>query len=255
MGAHADGAVRAMGRGALANCLAVLRGQPSSQPRAPEPEEPVMPVLAASAVRRLQAEQLLAVVRAPDAGAAVRTAHALAAGGLRAIEITFTTPDAASAIAALAGDDDLFVGAGTVLTAEQAEAAIQAGAEFLVSPSLALPVLERGAAASVLTIPGAVTPTELVTASEHAEVVKLFPASLGGPSYMRAVLAPLPHLKLVPTGGVSVDNLGEWLAAGAFALGAGSDLCPGELIAAGDFGAITARARRYRAALDGLEGR
>jgi 2-dehydro-3-deoxyphosphogluconate aldolase/(4S)-4-hydroxy-2-oxoglutarate aldolase len=214
-----------------------------------------MPVLAASAVRRLQAEQLLAVVRAPDAGAAVRTAHALAAGGLRAIEITFTTPDAASAIAELADDDDLFVGAGTVLTVEQAEAAIQAGAEFLVSPSLAVPVLERGAAASVLTIPGAVTPTELVTASEHAEVVKLFPASLGGPSYMRAVLAPLPHLKLVPTGGVSVDNLGEWRAAGAFALGAGGDLCPGALIAAGDFGAITARARRYREALDGLEAR
>jgi 2-dehydro-3-deoxyphosphogluconate aldolase/(4S)-4-hydroxy-2-oxoglutarate aldolase len=171
------------------------------------------------------------------------------------IEITFTTPGAPAAIAELAGDDELFVGAGTVLTADQAEAAIQAGARFIVSPSLALPVIDRGRAASVLTIPGAVTPTELVAASEHAEVIKLFPASLGGPSYMRAVLAPLPDLKLVPTGGVSADNVGDWYAAGAFALGAGSDLCPNALIAAGDFDGVTARARRYRDALDEAEGR
>lgn len=212
-----------------------------------------MPAIAESTVRRLQAEQLLAVVRAPSADAAVRTARALAAGGIRGIEVAFTTPDAAAAIAEICRDEELFVGAGTVLSADQAEASIQAGAQFVVSPSLAVPVLEAGNAASVLTIPGAVTPTELVAAGELAEVVKLFPASLGGPSYLRAVLAPLPHLKLVPTGGVSADNLGDWYAAGAFALGAGGDLCPSDLIAAGDFDGVTERARRYRTALDNVD--
>jgi 2-dehydro-3-deoxyphosphogluconate aldolase/(4S)-4-hydroxy-2-oxoglutarate aldolase len=214
-----------------------------------------MPTVADTSAARLQAEQLLAVVRAPSADAAVRTAHALAAGGIRGIEITYTTPGAHVAIAELAGDDELFVGAGTVLSADQAEQAIQAGAEFLVSPGFSLPVIERGRAASVLTIPGAITPTELVAAAEHAEVVKLFPASLGGPGYMRAVLAPLPDLKLVPTGGVSAENLGDWYAAGAFALGAGGDLCSNTMIAGGDYDGVTANARRYRTALDELQGR
>jgi 2-dehydro-3-deoxyphosphogluconate aldolase/(4S)-4-hydroxy-2-oxoglutarate aldolase len=214
-----------------------------------------MPAIAQTTVERLQAEQLLAVVRAPSADAAVRTARALAAGGIRGIEITFTTPDAPAAIGALAGEDELFVGAGTVLTPDQAEASIQAGAQFIVSPGLSVPVIERGHAASVLTIPGAVTPTELMAAAEHARVIKLFPASLGGPSYMKAVLAPFPDLNLVPTGGVSADNLADWYAAGAFALGAGGDLCPNALIAASDFDGITAIARRYRAALDRLEER
>jgi 2-dehydro-3-deoxyphosphogluconate aldolase / (4S)-4-hydroxy-2-oxoglutarate aldolase len=213
-----------------------------------------MPALSETALQRLQSEQLLAVVRAPCAGAAVRTARALAAGGRRGLEVTYSTPDAPAAIAELVDDDELFVGAGTVLTADEAEQAIQAGAEFLVSPSLSMPVIERGRAASVLTIPGAITPTELAAASEHAEVVKLFPASLGGPGYLRAVLAPFPDLKLVPTGGVSAENLGEWYAAGAFALGAGGDLCSNTMIAGGDYDGVTANARRYRTALDELEG-
>jgi 2-dehydro-3-deoxyphosphogluconate aldolase/(4S)-4-hydroxy-2-oxoglutarate aldolase len=213
------------------------------------------PALADTALARLQAEQLLAVVRAHSADAAVRTARALGAGGIRGIEITYTTPDASAAIAELAGDDELFVGAGTVLTGDEAEQAIQAGAEFIVCPSLALPVLERGRDASVLTIPGALTPTELALASQHAEVIKLFPASLGGPSYMRALLAPFPGLKLVPTGGVSAENLGDWYAAGAFALGAGGDLCSNTMIASGDYDGVTANARRYRSALDALEAR
>lgn len=202
---------------------------------------------------RLQREQLLAVVRAPDASAAVKTARALAGGGVRAIEVTYTTPDASAAIAELAADPDLFVGAGTVRDARQARQAIEAGAAFLVSPSLAWPVVEAAAEASVLAIPGALTPTEVAAAAERVPVVKLFPSSVGGPSYLRALLAPYPELRLVPTGGVTADNLGDWRAAGAFALGAGGDLCPGALIAAGDFAGIAERARRYREALDRLE--
>jgi 2-dehydro-3-deoxyphosphogluconate aldolase/(4S)-4-hydroxy-2-oxoglutarate aldolase len=212
-----------------------------------------MPLLAATAVQRLHDAQLLAVLRAPGAAAAVDTARALAAGGVRGIEVTFTTPDACDAIRELAADPTLFVGAGTVLDAAQAEAAIDAGAAFLVSPGLLWPVVDAGVEAGVLAIPGALTPTEIAQASERADVIKVFPASVGGPGYLRALLAPFPDLRLVPTGGVTADNLGAWRAAGAFALGAGGDLCPSDLIAAGDFAAVTDRARRYRRALDGSD--
>ncbi|HEU4656340.1 MAG TPA: bifunctional 4-hydroxy-2-oxoglutarate aldolase/2-dehydro-3-deoxy-phosphogluconate aldolase [Capillimicrobium sp.] len=212
-----------------------------------------MSVTTQPTVERLRAEGLLAVLRAPSAAAAVRTAHALADGGIAAIEVTFTTPGAPEAIAELAQDPRLFVGAGTVRDARQAEAAIDAGAAYLVSPGLLWPVVDAGEQAGVLTLPGVLTPTEVAHAAERVDVLKLFPASVGGPAYLKALLAPFPDLRLVPTGGVNADNLGEWRAAGAFALGAGGDLCPSDLIAAGDFAAVTDRARRYRAALDRME--
>jgi len=212
-----------------------------------------MPALTEAAAERLRAEGLLAVLRAPSAAGAVTAARALAEGGVRCVEVTFTTPDAPAAIRELAADPDLFVGAGTVLDERQAEAAIEAGASFLVSPGLMWPVVDAGEAAGVLTLPGVLTPTEVAQASERVDVLKLFPASVGGPSYLKALLAPFPDLRLIPTGGVSADNLGEWRAAGAFALGAGGDLCPSGLIAAGDFAAVTDRARRYRSALDSME--
>jgi 2-dehydro-3-deoxyphosphogluconate aldolase/(4S)-4-hydroxy-2-oxoglutarate aldolase len=207
-----------------------------------------------SARQRLHDEQLVAVVRADSPGAAVSAGNALADGGVRALEITFTTPDAGAAIAELSRRDDVFVGAGTVLDADQASCAIEAGARFLVSPSLVLEVLEAGMDAGILTVPGALTPTEVVAARRHAEVIKLFPSSLGGPSYLKALLAPLPDLRIIPTGGIDAGNLGRWLDAGAFALGAGGDLCPPKLIAAGDFEALTAAARRYRTALEAHTG-
>jgi 2-dehydro-3-deoxyphosphogluconate aldolase/(4S)-4-hydroxy-2-oxoglutarate aldolase len=209
-----------------------------------------MSALAQSAVQRLRAEGLRAVIRAGTAEHAVHAGRALAAGGVRALEVAFTTPDAEQAIAALASSGDLFVGAGTVLTPAQAEAAIDAGAQFLVSPGFLEPVLDVAEKAGVLALPGALTPTEVLAAAARAEVVKLFPASLGGPAYLRALLAPLPEAKLVPTGGVSVTNLGDWLGAGAFALGAGADLCPPGAIAAEDFASLTESAQRYRTALD-----
>jgi 2-dehydro-3-deoxyphosphogluconate aldolase / (4S)-4-hydroxy-2-oxoglutarate aldolase len=209
-----------------------------------------MTAVTETALQRMRSEQIVAVIRAASADAAVRTSRALAAGGVRGIEITFSTPDAPAAIRALADDPELFVGAGTVLNRDEARRALEAGARFLVSPALVPPVLEAGREAGVLVVPGALTPTELLAAADQAEVVKLFPASLGGPAYLRALLTPLPHLRVVPTGGVVADNLGTWLDAGAFALGAGGDLCPSKLIAAGDFEGVTARARRYREALD-----
>jgi 2-dehydro-3-deoxyphosphogluconate aldolase / (4S)-4-hydroxy-2-oxoglutarate aldolase len=213
-----------------------------------------MPALTETALQRLQAEQLLAVIRADSPRTAVLAGRALAAGGIRALEIAFTTPDAPDAIAELADDRELFVGAGTVLSADQAQSALDAGAAFLVSPSLVPSVLEVGRDAGVLALAGALTPTEVIAAAAQADVVKLFPASLGGPAYLRALLAPLPDLRAVPTGGVDADNAAQWLDAGAFALGAGGDLCPPKLIAAGDFNALTERARRYRATLDRRAG-
>ena len=213
-----------------------------------------MTTITESARQRLHDEQLVAVVRADSPDAAVSAGNALADGGVRALEITFTTPDADVAIAELSRREDVFVGAGTVLDANQASRAIEAGARFLVSPGLVLEVLEAGAGAGVLAVPGALTPTELLAARRHAEVIKLFPSSLGGPSYLKALLAPFPDLRLIPTGGVNVGNLGRWLDAGAFALGAGGDLCPPELIAAGDFEALTATARQYRTALEAYAG-
>jgi 2-dehydro-3-deoxyphosphogluconate aldolase / (4S)-4-hydroxy-2-oxoglutarate aldolase len=207
-----------------------------------------------SARQRLQDEQLVAVVRADSPGAAVGAGNALADGGVRALEITFTTPEADVAIAELNRREDVFVGAGTVLDAEQASRAIEAGAKFLVSPGLVPEVLEAGVGAGILAVPGALTPTEVLAARRHAEVIKLFPSSLGGPAYLKALLAPFPDLRLIPTGGIDAGNLGQWLDAGAFALGAGGDLCPPKLIAAGDFEALAAIARRYRAALEAHSG-
>lgn len=203
-----------------------------------------------TAQQRLRDEQLLAVIRAHSSRAAVRAGHALAEGGVRALEIAFTTPEASAAIEDLARRDDVFVGAGTVLSQDQALRAVDAGAQFLISPSIIPAMLAVGEQTGTLAIPGALTPTEIAAAAAQAQIVKLFPASLGGPSYLRALLAPFPTLRLIPTGGVDAGNLDDWLDAGAFALGAGGDLCPPKVVSAGDFGALTASARRYRQALD-----
>jgi 2-dehydro-3-deoxyphosphogluconate aldolase/(4S)-4-hydroxy-2-oxoglutarate aldolase len=207
-----------------------------------------------SARQRLHDEQLVAVVRADSPAVAVSAGQALADGGVRALEITFTTPDAEVAIAQLSRRDDLFVGAGTVIDADQASRAIEAGARFLVSPALVHEVLDVAADAGILAVPGALTPTEVLAARRHADVIKLFPSSLGGPSYLKALLAPFPDLRIIPTGGVDAGNLGQWLDAGAYALGAGGDLCPPKLLTAGDFAGLTASARRYRAALAAQAG-
>jgi 2-dehydro-3-deoxyphosphogluconate aldolase/(4S)-4-hydroxy-2-oxoglutarate aldolase len=198
--------------------------------------------LAASEIGR---RRVVAVVRAPNPESAVSTAAALVRGGVTAIEITYTTPDAARAIREVAELSDVLVGAGTVTTAEQAREALEAGATFLVSPSTSLAVLDVADESDTLALPGVMTPTEIMAVADRAPLLKLFPASVGGVAFLKSLLGPFPDLRLVPTGGVTVANAAEWLSAGAFAVGAGGDLCPASAIAAGDFEEIERRAIAY----------
>lgn len=193
--------------------------------------------------------RVVAVIRAGSADAVVFCAQALAAGGVTVIEVTYTTPDAAAAIRELVeATPGVLVGAGTLTTAAQAREAVEARASFLVSPHTCLPVLEVGAEHEILAIPGVMTPTEIAAVSERAPLLKLFPATPGGPAFLRALKGPFPDLRLMPTGGVRVDNVEEWFAAGAFAVAAGRDLCPAGAIEARDRAELERRARDYVAA-------
>lgn len=205
---------------------------------------------AARVLAEIGQRRVVAVVRAGGAEAALFAAEALAAGGIDAIEITYTTPDAAEAIRRLSETrPDLLVGAGTLTTETQALEAVEAGAAFLVSPHTCPPVLDVGDEHGLLAVPGVATPTEIAAVRDRAPLLKLFPASVGGPSLVRALHGPYPDLRLMPTGGVSAGNAAEWVAAGAFAVGAGSDLCPPRAIDARDRDEIVRRARAYVSAL------
>src|SRR5438270_1622180 len=161
-------------------------------------------------VRRIEEVGIVPVIRAASVEEATRAVEAIRAGGIPVVEITMTVPNAVAVIREVAQQyrDNVLIGAGTVVTAEQAEACIQAGAEFLVSPGFSSPVLAVAKAAAKLAIPGALTPTELMTAQAHgAKLIKIFPCgNLGGPKYMRSLKAPFPHAQLIPTGGVNVAN-------------------------------------------------
>jgi 2-dehydro-3-deoxyphosphogluconate aldolase/(4S)-4-hydroxy-2-oxoglutarate aldolase len=177
----------------------------------------------------------------------VNVAEALKAGGMDVIEFTCSTPGAIDMIkqASAHFGDEVLMGAGTVLDPETARAAILAGAEFIVTPALNLDTVELCNRYGKPIVPGALTPTEILTAWQAgADMVKVFPASIGGPKYIKAVLAPLPQLRLVPTGGVSAENAAEYLKAGATALGVGGNLVNKEAVAKGDWGAITAEAKK-----------
>lgn len=200
----------------------------------------------------LSAVGVLAVLRAPSADAAVHAVDALVAGGVTGIEITYSTPDAEQAIATVADrhGDAVLLGAGTVTTPEQAERAVAAGARFLVSPGTEPRLAEAMLATGAAVMLGALTPTEVMAATAlGADVVKIFPASLGGPAFLRALRGPFPDVPLMPTGGVNASNLGEWLAAGAVAVGAGSDLVSAAALRAGDWAAVELTARSFSDAL------
>ncbi len=200
----------------------------------------------------LRAATVVAVLRAPTTRAAVLAADALVAGGVTGIEITYSTPGAPAAIREVRArhGDRVYLGAGTVLNATQAAVAVEAGAEFLVSPGTT-PTLARAMLGTGVTVlSGALSPSEvMVAAGLGVHVVKLFPAALGGPAYLKALRGPFPDLAFCPTGGVDADNLGAWLAAGAVAVGAGGELCPAAALAAGDWATITATAARFAAAV------
>lgn len=197
---------------------------------------------------------LVPVLRASSAEAAIAAAAAIEAGGVPVLEITMTVPCAIEVIAALAKSSSgrVLVGAGTVLDAETARACILAGAQFIVSPSLHVNTIDLCLRYSVPVIPGALTPTEIVTAWEAgADVVKVFPCSaVGGAKYLAALRGPLPQIALIPTGGVSLSTAADFLAAGAFALGVGSDLVDISAVKDGKPEVITENARKYVAVVE-----
>ncbi|HEX6036898.1 bifunctional 4-hydroxy-2-oxoglutarate aldolase/2-dehydro-3-deoxy-phosphogluconate aldolase [Longimicrobium sp.] len=197
--------------------------------------------------RRIEALGALAVVRVQRADDVLPVAQALHAGGVSAIEVTMTVPGALDAIARLAREagDDLLVGVGSVLDEDTARRAVEAGARFVVSPVFRPLVLQEAQRQGAAALPGAFTPTEILRAHEAgADLVKVFPSDALGPSFIKGVRAPMPFLKLCPTGGVTPENAGEWIRAGAAAVGLGSTLVDTRLVAAGDWPAITALARR-----------
>jgi 2-dehydro-3-deoxyphosphogluconate aldolase / (4S)-4-hydroxy-2-oxoglutarate aldolase len=198
-------------------------------------------------IRRIEEVGIIPVVRAASVEEATRAVEAICAGGIPVVEITMTVPNAVSVIRELAKQykDKALVGAGTVVTAEQAESCLRAGAEFLVSPGLSAPVLSVARAAGKLAIPGALTPTELMNAHEHgARLVKIFPCgNVGGPKYLRSLKAPFPKAELIPTGGVNASNAADFIAAGAFALGVGADLVHAAALREGNLEKISAAAQ------------
>jgi 2-dehydro-3-deoxyphosphogluconate aldolase/(4S)-4-hydroxy-2-oxoglutarate aldolase len=179
-------------------------------------------------VRRIGEVGIVPVVRAASVDEANRAVEAICEGGIPIVEITMTVPNAITVIRDLVQHrgKDVLIGAGTVTSAEQAESCLRAGAQFLVSPGLAVSVLSVAHAHAKLAIPGALTPTELMNAQDHgARLVKIFPCgNVGGPKYLKSLKGPFPHASLIPTGGVNAANAAEFIAAGAFALGVGADL-------------------------------
>jgi len=208
-------------------------------------------------LRRITDTGLVAVVRAETPDQALRVAEAAHAGGCPAIEVTFTVPGAHRVIEALAAaykPSDLILGAGTVLDPETARIAILSGATYVVSPSLNPDTVRLCNRYQVAVMPGAMTIREVIEALEAgADIVKLFPGEALGPAFIRALKGPLPQAPLMPTGGVDLDNVAEWIKAGAVAVGAGSSLTGGART--GDYASVTRAAREFiekiRAAREG----
>lgn len=199
-------------------------------------------------MQRIEESGLIAVIRADSGDQLVDVCKALADGGVTVSEITMTTPNALEAIkqASEALGDRCVVGVGSVLDPETARAAILAGAEFVFAPTLNLDVITMAHRYDKPVVPGALTPTEIMTAWQAgADMVKVFPANHFGPKYFKDLLAPMPQLKLTPTGGVDLNTASDWLAAGAKALGVGSALVKKDLIRAGEWGKLTDLATQF----------
>jgi 2-dehydro-3-deoxyphosphogluconate aldolase/(4S)-4-hydroxy-2-oxoglutarate aldolase len=199
-------------------------------------------------LQRILDTVVVAVLRATSGEQLVDVAQALLAGGVQVMEVTFTVPQAHKVIEKVADalGDKIVLGAGTVLDTETARAALLAGAEFIVSPTVNLDVIRLCKRYSKLIMPGALTPTEVLTAWETgADVVKIFPSDITGPKYLKALHGPLPHVRLMPTGGVNLETAADFLKAGAVALGIGTSLVDPKAVAAGEWHSIEALARQY----------
>jgi 2-dehydro-3-deoxyphosphogluconate aldolase/(4S)-4-hydroxy-2-oxoglutarate aldolase len=209
-------------------------------------------------VRKIAEIGIVPVVRASSVTEATRAVEAICAGGIPIVEITMTVPNAVTVIREVAQQygNRVLIGAGTLTSAEQAESCVRAGAEFLVSPGLALSVLSVARVSEKLAIPGALTPTELMNAQgQGARLVKIFPCgNVGGPKYLRSLRAPFPNSSLIPTGGVNASNAAEFIAAGAFALGVGADLVDANALREGNLQKITDSARELVQAVASARG-
>lgn len=191
---------------------------------------------------------LLAVIRGPSAELTVNMVEALVNGGVTGIEITYTTPNAEDVVRALAEKfgSSIILGMGTLTKPEQAESAKAAGANFLVSPVCETKLVEAMVKTGLMTMAGALTPTEVFQAyGLGTDVVKIFPGSTGGPAYIKALKGPFPYIPMMPTGGVKASNVPDWFAAGVVAVGAGSELCPPQLAREGRFVEISQKAAEF----------
>lgn len=195
---------------------------------------------------------LVAIIRSPSGDQLVEAAEALLAGGIDVVEITFTVPRALAVLEAVRHrlGDKVLLGAGTVLDPETARAALLAGAEFIVTPTVNTRVIELCRRYDKLVMPGGFTPTEILTAWEAgADIVKVFPAEIGGPAHLRAIRGPLPQIRLLPTGGVTLQTLPEFVSAGACAVGLGTALVEKAALENRDFARISERARQFVSAM------
>jgi 2-dehydro-3-deoxyphosphogluconate aldolase / (4S)-4-hydroxy-2-oxoglutarate aldolase len=205
-------------------------------------------MLATDFLDRITSTGVVAVMRSPSGELLADVAEALLAGGVEAIEVAFTVPRAPLVLEQVAHrlGNKIVLGAGTVLDPETARIAILNGAQFVVSPSLNFDVIKLCRRYSKLVFPGAMTPTEILAAWEAgADIVKVFPSDLTGPGYLKAVHGPLPHVRLMPTGGVNLKTAADFVKAGACALGVGASLVDPQVVASRDFAAITTLARQY----------
>jgi len=191
---------------------------------------------------------LVAVIRGPSVDLTIKMVEALVAGGVYGIEITYTTPNAVGVVKSLdhTFGDHIVLGMGTLTEPRQAAEALGGGAKFLVSPLVETELGLAMIATGLPTMIGALTPTEVFQAYRMgSDVVKIFPGNLVGPAYIKSLKGPFPYIQMMPTGGVSAANVGEWFAAGVFGVGAGSELCPPTLAKEGRFGEITEKAKEF----------
>jgi 2-dehydro-3-deoxyphosphogluconate aldolase/(4S)-4-hydroxy-2-oxoglutarate aldolase len=207
----------------------------------------------AAALEKVVKTGLVPIVRASSAEEALKIMDAICAGGVATVEVTMTVPGALKVLEQMADrlGDRVLLGAGTILDPETARAAILAGAQFLVSPNLNVKVIEVTRRYSCISVPAGLTPTEIVTAWEAgADFVKVFPCNaMGGASYIRSIRGPLPQVEVIPTGGVNLDTIGDFLKAGAAAVGVGTEMVDRKAAQEGRFDVITENARKFAAAV------
>ena len=195
---------------------------------------------------------IVAIIRSQSSEQLVQVAESLYDGGVTVLEVTFTVPKALEIIAAVRQrlGNKILLGAGTVLDTETARASLLAGAEFIVAPTVNLDVIQLGNRYDKLVMPGAFTPTEILTAWQAgAEIIKVFPADVGGPNHLKAVRGPFPQVRLLPTGGVNLQTINDFLKAGACAVGLGTALVEPKAVEQGDFARIRSLAEQYVAAI------